>query len=176
MHAFGTSGSCSAMKTGSITRVLKQQQMISGSLQPGCKGCVNTSATSRAAVHACAAILLHISLLTGHAGPYCPLPAVLGCCCVLLPVPLAFMMQSGAFTQTGTAPLSMPFLDWLEQQAAYTASTAAADAAAADGPAAKRRRISEQASGTQGTPAGGQYACGMACMIETHLHLQRGVL
>jgi hypothetical protein len=78
-------------------------------------------------------------------------------------------LQSGVFTQSRAGPLSMPFLDWLDQQAAFAASTAAADAAAVDGPAAKRRRISEQASGTQGTPAGARYACCTACMLKLWL-------
>jgi hypothetical protein len=55
-------------------------------------------------------------------------------------------MQSGVFAQAGGPPSRIPFLNWLNYQAAYTAAaTATADgaAAAADGPAAKCRRVGE---------------------------------
>lgn len=69
------------------------------------------------------------------------------------------LLQSGVFTQPSAAgsavtAASIPFLDWLNYLAAHAAATAVDDGAA-DGPAAKRRRISEL-SGTQGgTAAGG---------------------
>lgn len=62
------------------------------------------------------------------------------------------VLQSGVFAQQGAPAGRIPFLDWLDYQAAYAAATAAAAEGAVDGPAAKRRRVSEM-SGTQGPPA-----------------------
>lgn len=64
------------------------------------------------------------------------------------------VLQSGVFTRPappGVTAGSMPFLDWLLNVAAHATAGANGDA---DGPAAKRRRISEQ-SVTQGTASGG---------------------
>lgn len=77
------------------------------------------------------------------------------CCCP----------QAGAFQQAGAAlsSSSIPFLDWLNYQAAYAAATAPAAAAGdgdADGSAAKRRRISE----VSGTQVAGSAAAGESCV------------